>query len=229
MLQLLVSSTARSTSGTSKAGSFNLNALLVLLPYPDRDQQQADAASANARSTILVVPLTVPVTSTIAAAMGKANAGARWVITKSARGQPLSARGAPDLSPLARKALSEMRSAIDGSANGSTAGAETVFFEFVKQQSKGKGAGGGHGQITLEYLFVQGVLELVLRAPTNPQGSGGQGKTQGADAYSAKIVRHLLENRMVNSSMVEGGILPALAVRNDWVRFSSACARSPPH
>ena len=225
MLQLLASSTARSTSGASRAGSFNLNALLVLLPYPDRDQQQVDTASANARSTILVVPLTVPVTSTIAAAMGKANAGARWVITKSARGQPLSARGAPDLSPLARKALSEMRSAIDGSANGSTAGAETVFFEFVKQQSKGKGAAGS----TLEYLFVQGVLELVLRAPTIPQGSGGQGKTQGADAYSAKIVRHLLENRMVNSSMVEGGILPALATRNDWVRFSSACVRSPPH
>ncbi|TFK94274.1 hypothetical protein K466DRAFT_476809 [Polyporus arcularius HHB13444] len=209
VLQLVASSTVGSTSGASKASSVNLNALLVLLPSPERDQQQAEAP---ARSTILVVPLTVPATSTIAAVMGKANAGARWLSTKSAQGgRGQAPRGAPEMSAAARKALGEMKTAVDGSANASTAGAETVFFEFVKQLDKGKGA--AQEDTPVEYPFVQGVLELILRAPASAPGSSAQGKAQ---AYSAKIVRHLLESRTVSSSMVEGGVLPALAARNDW-------------
>ncbi|RPD66864.1 hypothetical protein L226DRAFT_549593 [Lentinus tigrinus ALCF2SS1-7] len=217
MLRLVASSTTRSTSSAfSKASAVNLNIILVLLPSPDRDHQQAETGNA-ARSTVLVVPLTVPVIATIAAAMGKANAGARWVSMKSGRGQAQPARCAPEMSTAARKALAEMKTAVDGSANGSTIRAETVFFEYVQQQGKGKGAAQGEEQSTpLEYPFVQGVLELVLHAPANTQGSSAHGKTQSAGAYSAKILRHLLESRTVSSSMVEGGVLPALAARNDW-------------
>ncbi|KAI0722363.1 hypothetical protein C8T65DRAFT_704869 [Cerioporus squamosus] len=195
VLRLVAPSTARSAS---KASSVNLNALLVLLPSPDRDQQQAEGP---ARSTVLVVPLTVPATSTIAAVMGKANAGARWVFTKSAQsGRGQAPRGAPEMSAAARKALGEMKTAIDGNAKGNTAGAETVFFEYVKQLNKGKGAA---------------QEDTPLEHPST-QGTSAQGKTQGVSVYSAKVVRHLLESRTVSSSMVEGGVLPALAARNDW-------------
>ena len=134
-----------------------------------------------------------------------------------AQAQGLPVRGAPEMSASARKALREMRATLDGSANGSTSGAEGVYFDYVKQQSKGKAtAQGEEGIAPVEYAFVQGVLELVLHPPASASGSG-EGKPSKTVPYSAKIVEHLLENRMVSSSMVEGGLLPALAARNDWV------------
>ncbi|EJF62319.1 hypothetical protein DICSQDRAFT_58264 [Dichomitus squalens LYAD-421 SS1] len=200
-----------------KSGSVNLNAILVLHPLPEREHQ-AEPGSTPARSTVLVVPLTVPNKSTIAAVMGKANAGARWVSTKpggpASQAQGPVGHGGPELSIAARAALREIKASIDGSANSSTTTAETVFFDYVKKQSKGKGAaaqGEEEQQNTpMEYPLVQSVLELVLHPPSHAQG-----KAQTI-AYSPKIVRYLLEKRAVSSSMVEGGVLSALAERNDW-------------
>ncbi|PIL37421.1 hypothetical protein GSI_01115 [Ganoderma sinense ZZ0214-1] len=218
VLQLQVSPPSTSDSDSTKARTVSMNAILVLHPSPEREHQ-AESGSAPARSTVLVVPVTVPLKSTIAAAMGKASAGARWVSTKSSgpnsQGQGQTTRGGPEVSANARKALREIKAAIDGSATGSTIAAETVFFEYVKQQGKGKGATQGEGQtIPLEYPFVQGVLEFVLHPPSHLQG-----KTA---TYSQKIVAHLLGIRAISSSMVEGGILPALAERNDWGTVSLA-------
>ncbi|KAI1796095.1 hypothetical protein LXA43DRAFT_652845 [Ganoderma leucocontextum] len=214
VLRLQVSPSPASSPGSTKTSMLSLNAVLVLHPSPEREHQ-TEPGSVPARSTVLVIPVTVSLTSTIAAAMGKANAGARWVSTKPggpiAQGQGQTTRVGPELSAGARKALREIKAALDGSANGSTAAVETVFFEYVKQQSKGKGTAQGEEQSTpVEYPVVQGVLEFVLRAPSHVQS-----KAQTA-AYSSKIVRHLLESRVVSSSMVEGGVLPALAERNDW-------------
>ena len=213
VLRLHVSPPPASRPGSTKASPVSLNAILVLYPSPERDYQ-AEAGSTSVHSTILVVPVTVPYASTIAAAMGKGNAGARWVSTKPggpvAHGLGQIARGGPELSAAARKALREIKTAIDGSANGSTSATEAVFFEYVKQQGKGKGSNQGEEKNTpIEYPFVQGVLEFVLRAPSHAQGR--------SVTYSSKIVRHLLESRAVSSSMVEGGVLPALAERGDWV------------
>ncbi|KAI0832732.1 hypothetical protein BC628DRAFT_1309590 [Trametes gibbosa] len=199
-----------------KAPSVQLNALLTLTPSPDRDVQ-ADGASA--RSTILVVPLSVPVKSTIAAAMGRANAGARWVSTKPGPNQS-SRSNAPELSPAVWKALKEMKASINGSVGGNVAGAEAAFFEYFKPDTSRKAvaaakAEAAEGRVApLEYAFVQGALVLVLPPP------GGQSPSQGA--YSAKIVQHLLEKRAVSSSMVAGGLLPALAAREDWETISLA-------
>ena len=219
ILKLEASPAIQAKTSASNASMIHLNALLVLLPVAERDMQ----ADTGARSTVLVVPVTVPATSTIAAAMGKAHAGAKWVSPKSGQGaqaQGLPVRGAPEMSASARKALREMRATLDGSANGSTSGAEGVYFDYVKQQSKGKATAQseeGESQCApVEYAFVQGVLELVLHPPASASGSG-EGKPSKTVPYSAKIVEHLLENRMVSSSMVEGGLLPALAARNDWV------------
>ncbi len=211
VLRLQVSPSSVSGSDSIRASAVSMNAILVLHPSPDREHQ-AESGAAAARSTVLVVPVTVPLKSTIAAAMGKANAGARWVSTKPSgpisQGQGQLTRGGVELSPHARKALREIKAALDGSANGSTVAAETVFFEYVKQQSKGA-IQGEEQRTPVEYPFVQGVLEFVLRAPSHAQG-----KTA---AYSSKIVGHLLESRAVSSSMVDGGVLPALAEHNDWV------------
>ncbi|KAH9855045.1 hypothetical protein C2E23DRAFT_867127 [Lenzites betulinus] len=197
-----------------KAPSLQLNGLLTLAPAPSRDVQ---ADGAPARSTILVVPLSVPAKSTIAAAMGRANAGARWISTKPGPNQAARSNG-PELSAAARKALKEMRASISGSAGGNATAAEAAFFEYFKPDTSRKAvaaakADAAEGRVApVEYGFVHGVLELVLPSV------GGQPSGQGA--YSAKIVQHLLEKRVVGSSMAAGGILPALAAREDWVRSS---------
>ncbi|KAI0677249.1 hypothetical protein C8Q78DRAFT_1088267 [Trametes maxima] len=203
-------------TAAGKAATIQLNAVLVLAPSPERDSQ---ADSSPARSTILVVPLSVPANSTIAAALGRANAGARWVSAKHVTGALPSQhpRGAPEMSAAARKTLNEMRASVNGSAGGSVAGAEAVFFEYAKQEQKGKrpaAPGTPQEGQPLEYAFVQSVLALVL-PPTNE-------KTQSPATYSAKIVRYLLERRTLSSSMVEGGLLLALVARDDWESISLA-------
>ncbi|OSD04539.1 hypothetical protein PYCCODRAFT_1443810 [Trametes coccinea BRFM310] len=206
ILRLSATPAPSPSSRAGKAAVAQLNGLLVLAPAPDRDAQ---ADSAPARSTLLVVPLTVPANSTIAAAVGRATAGARWLSTKQAPGAPQGPRGAGEMSAAARKALKEMKASVSGSAGGNVAGAESAFFEYVKTESGADGEGA-----PLDYAFVQSVLEVVLPA------AGAQ--SSGPVAYSAKIVRCLLERRAVSSSMVEGGLLPALAAQNDWETISLA-------
>ncbi|KAI0375953.1 hypothetical protein BV20DRAFT_985175 [Pilatotrama ljubarskyi] len=218
IVRLSVSPVSAPTLSAGKASTVQLNGLLVLAPSPERDAQ---SDSSPARSTLLVVPLSVPANSTIAAAMGHANAGLHW-LAKQGQGHGAQAQGqrGAEMRPDARKALKEMKASINGSAGGNVAGAETVFFEYLKQESKGKGAAAAQAQTgegeggPLEYAFSQAVLEIVLP----PAGA----QTQSSVAYSAKIVRHLLERRSVSSSMVEGGLLPALAAREDWETISLA-------
>ena len=226
ILRVQASPVIPATPGASKASSVNMNAVLALLPSPEREHQ-ADAGSATARSAVLVVPLTLPVASTIAAAMGRANAGARWVSTKTVQGpgvQGHTPRGAPELSAAARKTLKEIKTAIEGSATPNAAAAETAFFEYVKVHGKRKntarGQGAVAGEVSLEYPFVQGVLDLVLPAPSPIKG-------QTSAVYSPKIIKHLMDSRAITASMVSGGLLPALAAQHDWVCSASrgpACA-----
>ncbi|EIW61588.1 uncharacterized protein TRAVEDRAFT_69910 [Trametes versicolor FP-101664 SS1] len=205
------------SADASNKSAVHLNGLLVLAPAPDRDPQ---AESTPARSTILVVPLTVPATSTIAAAMGRASAGARWISTKLPPNAANPGPRGPEMSPAARKALKEMRASINVSAAGNVAGAEAAFFEYFKPDNSRKAvqasnADAAEGRVAIvEYVFTEGALGLVLPA------AGAQ--TSGPVTYSAKIVRHLLERRAVNSSMVDGGLLPALAAREDWETISLA-------
>ncbi|KAI0638487.1 hypothetical protein C8Q77DRAFT_1091361 [Trametes polyzona] len=205
-------------SPAGKSTSIQLNGLLVLAPAPDRDVQ---ADNSPARSTLLVVPVTVPTKSTIAAAMGRASAGARWHSTKQGpnpSGQ--GPRGSPEMSVAARKALKEMKAALAG---GNVAGAEAAFFEYFKPDNSRKAiaaakADAAEGRVApVEHAFAQAALAMVLPSVNNAGSHASAPAT-----YSAKIVRHLLERRAVSSSMVQGGVLPALAAQGDWETISLA-------
>jgi hypothetical protein len=55
---------------------------------------------------------------------------------------------------------------------------------------------------------VKEVLDIVLQP------------NRGADIpYSSKTLQFLLERKAVSASMVEGGLLNALMLRNDWVNL----------
>ncbi|KAJ7491244.1 hypothetical protein FB451DRAFT_1514944 [Mycena latifolia] len=164
-------------------------ALLVLSP------PTADAPSKSAtRSSILVVPLSVPEMSTIGNAMGRALAGAQWIVQPSANDTLGPARG---------KVLTAVQAAMSGSEPQE---AEKAFFDWEKsERPSGEEDSGSEHQVALGHSFVRDLLVAVLQ-PAKPSST----------PYSSALVRYLLERRVVSASMVEGGLLAALKLREDW-------------
>lgn len=65
--------------------------------------------------------------------------------------------------------------------------------------------------MSLGHEFVRQLLDVVIQ-PSKPN----------VTAYSPKVVHHLLERRVVSANMVEGGLIPVLLSRKDWVSFLSS-------
>ncbi|KAJ7063545.1 hypothetical protein C8F01DRAFT_1133448 [Mycena amicta] len=90
------------------------------------------------------------------------------------------------------KVLSAVQKAL---ANKNPEAAEEAFFTWeTSEREAGSETAFGH-------LFVSDILAAVLQ----PSG-----------AYSPRIIKFLLEKRIVSASMVEGGLLAALLQHNDW-------------
>ncbi|KAJ7118777.1 hypothetical protein C8R44DRAFT_853923 [Mycena epipterygia] len=166
-------------------------ALLTLSP-PAVEAQSKSAA----RSSILVVPLTVPEMSTIANAMGRATAGAHWLVQPSVN---------DTLGPSRGKVLTAVQNAL---SNNEPEAAEKAFFDWEKSEGQpgDDDNSSGERQVALGHSFVRDLLVAVLQ-PAKPPSS---------TPYSPAIVRFLLERRVVSASMIEGGLLAALKLRGDW-------------
>ena len=59
--------------------------------------------------------------------------------------------------------------------------------------------------MNLGHEFVKELLGIVLRPAITSN-----------IPYSSKVLQYLLERRAVSANMVEGGLLRALKLRNDW-------------
>lgn len=187
-------------------------AILVLSPRPasphlvngNSEHSTTSHTDPNARSSVLVVPLTIPSSSKISNAMGRASASAKWIAQSSA--------GPDSASPhdgARAKLLRIMKTAMDQKRVDST---DEAFFNWVKQEESRlpkTPEGAPKNEVQLGYQFVQDVLEIVFRQPKS---------VMEGIPYSPKIVRYVLERRAVSSGMVEGGLLPILRLRKDWVR-----------
>ncbi|KAJ7915522.1 hypothetical protein B0H13DRAFT_2454868 [Mycena leptocephala] len=183
-------------------------ALLILSPAADAQTK----SSTTTRSNILVVPLTVPQMSTIGNAMGRAQAGAQWLV------QP----GANDtLGPARAQVLASIQTAM---SNNDPQAAEAAFFDWEKsEQQSGEDNNGGGGEVRLWSSPV------FVKALTSPQSQVALGHSfvhdilttilqpgKQSSPYSSVLVRTLLQRRAVSASMVEGGLLAALKLRGDW-------------
>ncbi|KAF7353680.1 hypothetical protein MVEN_01052900 [Mycena venus] len=166
-------------------------ALLILSP-PAADTQ-TKSASSSTRSSILVVPLTVPKISTIGNAMGRALAGAPWLV------QP----GADDtLGPARAKVVATVQSAM---ASNEPATAERAFFDWEKsERERLSSSGEEEAQVTLGHAFARDLLVAILQP------------TKQSSAYSSVLVRTLLQRRAISAGMVEGGLLTTFKLRGDW-------------
>ncbi|KAH9948785.1 hypothetical protein B0H21DRAFT_777679 [Amylocystis lapponica] len=166
-----------SLNRTKKDGS------TLMLVAREHAAQRAAGDGHVSRSSILVVPVSVPRESTIAHAMGRANAGARWLVSDSTPKAEVEG-----VDPAQAKLLRVMRKEIDQSR---PEGAEKAFFEWAGRDP------------SLEHIFVKQVLDIVFRNEHTRSG--------GAIPYSPKVLRYLLDRRAVSSAMVVGGLLPQSA------------------
>ncbi|KAJ7722274.1 hypothetical protein DFH07DRAFT_857014 [Mycena maculata] len=170
------------------AAAASAQALLIL--YPPTDTQAKSAT----RSSILVVPMTVPAMSTIANAMGRAPAGAQWLVQASP---------SDTLGPGRAKVLAAVQTAM---SKNEPQAAEKAFFDWEKRERSPIEDQTEEKQVELGHSFVRDLLTAVL-PPAQPLSN---------PPYSSALVRFLLERRVVSASMVGGGILAALKLRGDW-------------
>jgi len=162
------------------------------------------------RSSVLVVPINVPSTSTIANAMGRAAAGERWIAKPSAspaNGVANGSGGAGNTTRLEASQDSLLRKLHTSISQKRPQAADEAFFAWVGQEEKRKLDSEGSHTILFGYEFTKQLLGAVLQLD--------QGATE--ILYSGNVVRSLLERKVVVARMVPGGLLSVLVGRSDWV------------
>lgn len=162
------------------------------------------------RSSVLVVPINVPSTSTIANAMGRAAAGEKWIsktIPPSANGIANGAVSAGTTTRLEASQDSLLRKLHTSISQKRPQAADEAFSVWVGQEEKRKLDSEGSHTVLFGYEFTKRVLETVLQLD----------KGAAEILYSGNVVRSLLERRVVVARMVPDGLLGVLADRSDWV------------
>ncbi|KAL5527470.1 hypothetical protein ACEPAG_6261 [Sanghuangporus baumii] len=188
-------------------------ALLILSPI-----SAGTKSNTQLRSSVLVVPFSVPERSTIASALGKADLGAKWLVTESSRQEEEDVHGAEIM-------LTQLKEAVD---NSRTKEADEIFFGWIterdekmkrpdtdKNELEDVRMVEDEGQKTkqkppplksiLDHSLVTRILSVVLRPEESPNKQ-----------YSPQICRYLVTKHLASYSMVKGGLLDALLQRNDW-------------
>lgn len=177
--------------------------LLILSPHTHPAAVNGVAASAsadsNARSSVFVVPLTTPRVSTIANAMGRAAATAKWI----EQAEAATSTSISDVDESQNNLLDVVRSSLDQKRIDA---ANEAFFKWVSERETKESQ-----QSPFSHHFVQRLLGIVFKQT--------KGTTAPNDIpYSPKIVQYLLEKKVVTSGMVEKGLFSALKLRQDWVK-----------
>ena len=162
------------------------------------------------RSSVLVVPINVPSTSTIANAMGRAAAGEKWIAKTSAspaNGVSNGTVGAGSTTRLESSQDSLLRKLHTSISQKRPQAADEAFFAWVGQEERRKLDSEGPNTVLFGYEFTKQVLETVLQLD----------KGAAEILYSGNVVRSLLERKVVVARMVSDGLLSVLVDRSDWV------------
>ncbi|KZT66048.1 hypothetical protein DAEQUDRAFT_813894 [Daedalea quercina L-15889] len=180
-------------------------ALLVLHPADAKSQDSEDPRA----TSVLVVPLSVPKTSTIANALGRATIGQAWLRSEADGSQ--SRKGVHltlDIGGLEPEQVKTLEAMLKAQEKGRTEQAERHWAGYLE------GASGLEAGPPLGHLFVKQLLSVLFLVP--PSGREGAAQANAATPYARNAVKYLLERKAVSDAMVEGGLVPALMARNDW-------------
>lgn len=172
--------------------------------------------SPKTSSAILAVPVTVPATSTIANAMGRASSSAQWL----AKSETLSNGHVPHV-PFdsdRRDLLDKLKAVL---RQNNPEAADSAFFEWLEKRSRSSTTVDMQhvelGDLLFGHEFVREILDIVLQSPSK----------SAATLYPAKTVHHLLENRVVTASMLSQSLLGLLVERKDWRAIELAFKNVP--
>ncbi|TFY67644.1 hypothetical protein EVJ58_g1487 [Rhodofomes roseus] len=178
-------------------------ALLVLHPADAKSQESLFPRA----TSVLVVPLSVPRTSTIANALGRAAASQAYLRPEA--DSPQRVKGTQltlELGGLEPEQGRTLKALLEVQEKGRTAEVEKRWAAYVE-------AGGPEGKPRLGHLFVKQLLDVLFLVPSPGRDVA---TTNATEAYARGVLTYLLERRAVSDAMIEGGLLPALMVRNDW-------------
>lgn len=189
--------------------------LLLLSPA-----NTAASAEKGTRSSILVVPATAPAKSTIANAMGRASLTAKWLVKDSTT---LSKSRQSDEEKSQHKLLDTMRKSVE---KNTPTTASTAFFEWegkrhaewkqrhlddsdsvsliCTDKSKSRLLTFEKRPPLLDSNFVKKLVNIAL-------------PHQVSQPLLADVLNHLLKTKTVTRNMLEGGVIPALVTRKEWV------------
>lgn len=103
-----------------------------------------------------------------------------------------------------REVLKEMRDAIEAKR---PQAANDAFFRWETSQSQT-----AEKALVFGHDFVKQVLDVIIQ-PT---------KNSASVMYSSSVVKHLIKQKAVSTSMLEGGLVRALKTRGDWVCIRSS-------
>jgi len=162
------------------------------------------------RSSVLVVSIDVPLTSTIANAMGRAAAGEKWIAKTSAASANGVSNGTVSAGSTTRSEASQdslLRKLHTSISQKRPQAADEAFFTWVGQEEKRRLDSEGSHTVLFGYEFTKRVLETALQLD----------KGAAEILYSGKVVRSLLERKVIAARMVPDGFLSALVDRSDWV------------
>ncbi|KAH9049690.1 hypothetical protein EDB84DRAFT_1260539 [Lactarius hengduanensis] len=164
----------------------------VLLSLSSRPQGK----SSKSRSAVFVIPTTVPATSTIATAMGRASSSAKWLVAPN--GGPLSV----SFSPERHDFLDKLRSTI---RRNDPEAADSAFFEWVENRS-GSAVGVDVRLPIFGHEFVREILDIAFQPSSTPTST----------SYPPKTIYYLLENRLVSAGMLSQSLLELFVESKDW-------------
>ena len=215
----------------------NSQVILILSPPQLRASTEANLPSGKSTSSVLVVPITVPPTSTLANAMGRATAGAKWIapstLTSGTAPTQSSSPTLPDVDPTQAKLLKNLSMAF---SQNRIAVAEEAFFKWVTNEETQRSAVNTKktkyvkkmeamdeeekewdARMSFGYGFVKAVLGMIFKEEKEGKHEKKSKTGEKGEGYSPKVVRFLLDEGLVCDGMVESGLLGALVARKDWV------------
>jgi len=159
----------------------------------------------KASSAIFVVPVTAPVTSTIANAMGRASSSATWLAKPEALPNSAAMNGPHD--PDRRDLLDKLKAAIQQNR---PEAADSAFFEWLESRSGSTAAVAKQlverDNVLFGHEFVREILDVVLQSPSK----------SASVLYPIKTIHHLLESRVVSATMLSQSLLGLLVKHKDW-------------
>ncbi|KAH8988476.1 hypothetical protein EDB92DRAFT_1800580 [Lactarius akahatsu] len=166
----------------------------VLLSLSSRPQGK----SSKSRSAVFVIPTTVPPTSTIATAMGRASSSAKWLVAPN--GGPLGV----SFSPERHDFLNKLRSTI---RQNDPEAADSAFFEWIENRSgPAVSVDVRLDEPIFGHEFVREILDIAFQPSSTPTST----------LYPPKTIYYLLENRLVSAGMLSQSLLGLFVESKDW-------------